>query len=339
MPPRGAPKPSLRVAFAATFCEVGENGPPPMERVGEEVDRGLTADEVRKIHKDLGLPKECLKELGKLCPASKACKHFTDDAVVLHIPNGVNVILEEESAAETLLTELAPLKADKMALMGRGEGRKVKHKKARHNSLLYDTPQQADYPNGKGTIHKIGWLTNWARLRGAIVDRVPALQSILKAPMVVEINKYYDTLGAIGEPTGIGWHGDEERKIVVGVRLGASEDMPMNWQWFYRHEPVGEKLVLPLQHGDMYIMSAKAVGTDRPKAARYTVRHATGLDHAKDKLSNEERMVKNAKKKAKKADEKPKAKPKGAIRKRTAKAKPKPKPKPKLELVAVSDSE
>ena len=338
MPPRGPPKP-LRVAFAATFCEVGENGPPPMERVGEEVDRGLTADEVRQIRKDLGLPKACLKELGDLCPVSYSCQHFTDDAVVLHIPNGVNVLVGEESAADALLAELAPLKADKMALMGRGEGRKVKHKKARHNSLLYDAPQEADYPNGKGTIHKVGDLACWARLRGAIVDRVPALQSSLKAPMVVEINKYYDTLGAIGKATGIGWHGDEERKIVVGIRLGASEDMPMNWQWFYRHEPVGEKLVLPLQHGDMYIMSAKAVGTDRPKWARYTVRHATGLDHAKDKLSNAERMVKNAKKKAKKADEKPKAKPKGAIRKRTAKAKAKPKPKPKLELVALSDSE
>lgn len=294
MPPRGPPKP-LRVAFAATFCEVGENGPPPMERVGEEVDRGLTADEVRQIHKDLGLPKQCLKELGKLCPASKSCKHFTDDAVVLHIPNGVNVLVGEESAADALLAELAPLKADKMALMGRGEGRKVKHKKARHNSLLYDAPQEADYPNGKGTIHKVGDLACWARLRGAIVDRVPALQSILKAPMVVEINKYYDTLGAIGDPTGIGWHGDEERKIVVGVRLGATEDMPMNWQWFYRHEPVGEKLVVPLKHGDMYIMSAKAVGTDRPKSARYTVRHATGLDHAKDKPSNAERAEKKRK--------------------------------------------
>lgn len=294
MPPRGPPKP-LRVAFAATFCEVGENGPPPMERVGEEVDRGLTADEVRQIRKDLGLPKDCLKELGDLCPVSYSCQHFTDDAVVLHIPSGVNVILEEETAADALLAELAPLKADKMALMGRGKGRKVKNKKARHNSLLYDAPQEADYPNGKGTIHKVGDLACWARLRGAIVDRMPALQSILKAPMVVEINKYYDTQGAIGDPTGIGWHGDEERKIVVGVRLGATEDMPMNWQWFYRHEPVGEKLVLPLKHGDMYIMSAKAVGTDRPKWARYTVRHATGLDHAKDKPSNAERAEKKRK--------------------------------------------
>tara|TARA_Y100000817_G_scaffold55091_1_gene40556 strand:- start:880 stop:1752 length:873 start_codon:yes stop_codon:yes gene_type:complete len=289
-----------------------------MEKIGEEVDRGLTADEVRQIHKDLGLPQECLKELGDLCPASKACKHFTDDAVVLHIPNGVNVLLEEEAAAETLLTELAPLEVDKMALMGRGKGRKVKNKKARHNSLLYETTQMANFKQGQGTIHPIGALLHWARLRSAIVDRMPVLQSILTAPMVVEINKYYDTRGAIGKPTGIGWHGDEERKIVVGVRLGATEDMPMNWQWFYRHEQVGEKLVLPLQHGDVYIMSAKAVGTDRPKSARYTVRHATGLDHAKDKLSNEERAVKNAKKKAKKPKAKPKAKPKGAIRKRKA---------------------
>ena len=72
-------------------------------------------------------------------------------------------------------------------------------------------------------------------------------------------------------------HGDAERKIVVCLRL--DEPIPLHFQWFQRHEPVGEAIVVPrLRHGDLYAMSAKAVGTDWKQTAggRLTLRHAAG---------------------------------------------------------------
>lgn len=39
----------------------------------------------------------------------------------------------------------------------------------------------------------------------------------------------------------------------------------MHYQWFYKGEPVGEQIIIPLDAGDMYIMSEKAVGTDWKK--------------------------------------------------------------------------
>ena len=52
--------------------------------------------------------------------------------------------------------------------------------------------------------------------------------------------------------------------------------MPMHFQWFYRHKPIGKRVILSLNHGDIYIMSEKAVGTDWKYSSFPTLRHAAG---------------------------------------------------------------
>jgi hypothetical protein len=60
----------------------------------------------------------------------------------------------------------------------------------------------------------------------------------------VQGNHYYDTACC-----GIGFHGDSERRKVVAVRLGAA--FPLQFQWFLRSAPVGKRVNVELQHGDM----------------------------------------------------------------------------------------
>jgi hypothetical protein len=84
-----------------------------------------------------------------------------------------------------------------------------------------------------------------------------------------EGNYYYNL-----EKCGIGFHGDGERRKVIAARVGAS--MPIHYQWFHRFKPVGERFVIPLHDGDMYIMSEKAAGTDWKSSSILTLRHATG---------------------------------------------------------------
>ena len=55
---------------------------------------------------------------------------------------------------------------------------------------------------------------------------------------------------------GIGWHGDGERRKVIGVRLG--ETIPLAYLWYKNNKPLGKKIVINLNHGDLYIMSEKA---------------------------------------------------------------------------------
>ena len=62
----------------------------------------------------------------------------------------------------------------------------------------------------------------------------------------------------------------------MGVRLGhATDRMPLKFQWFQKSQPLGAVLEIPLSHGDMYVMSDKAVGHDWMKDRKgLTLRHA-----------------------------------------------------------------
>jgi hypothetical protein len=86
-----------------------------------------------------------------------------------------------------------------------------------------------------------------------------------------EGNYYYDITKC-----GIGYHGDSERRRVVGVRIGAT--LPLRYQWFYQSKSIGPFINFNLEHGDIYIMSEKAVGTDWKSSNIPTLRHAAGCD-------------------------------------------------------------
>jgi len=92
--------------------------------------------------------------------------------------------------------------------------------------------------------------------------------------LFAEGNYYYDI-----NKCGIGYHGDTERKIVIGIRLGAS--MPLCFKWFTKGEPINadsHKIQIILNDGDIYLMSEKAVGYDWKKKNKVTLRHAAGCD-------------------------------------------------------------
>ena len=61
---------------------------------------------------------------------------------------------------------------------------------------------------------------------------------------------------------------------MIAIRLGTS--MPIYYNWFYKSEPKGQRMLIQLNHGDMYIMSEKAVGNDWKLKNKPTLRHAAG---------------------------------------------------------------
>ena len=155
------------------------------------------------------------------------------------------------------------LKYDKQALM-RG---RVVNKHARWNLCFDDESCTADYQKGKGTIVAYKEVP----LMKAVRDQFNELFGPKAADLKVEANYYYDTTKC-----GISWHGDSERVKVIAMRLGYVS-MPIHFQWFYKNKPIGERITIPLDPGDMYIMSEKAVGTDWRTSVKFpTLRHATG---------------------------------------------------------------
>ncbi len=65
-------------------------------------------------------------------------------------------------------------------------------------------------------------------------------------------------------------------KKVFAVRMGAS--LPIHYHWFLNSQPIGERGIYMLNHGDAYIMSEKTTGQDWKKKTIPTLRHATGCD-------------------------------------------------------------
>ena len=115
-------------------------------------------------------------------------------------------------------------------------------------------------------------LVEFSDVKKNMVKLINDLSGTNKADnLVCEGNKYNNK-----KKCGIGYHGDTERRKVIAIRLGAS--MPMCWQWFHRHKPIGESYKFILNAGDLYIMSEKAVGYDWKKSSEYTLRHSAGAE-------------------------------------------------------------
>ena len=133
---------------------------------------------------------------------------------------------------------------------------------------------------------------------------------------VVEGNRYYNL-----KKTGIGFHGDTERVIVICITIGGGGDYPMRWQWFKGGMPIGKHIDIKLNDGDVYIMSEKAVGSDWKLSSLYTLRHSAGAEKyrsltrwEKRRPAYEEKLRLRAEKLALKAKEKEDKKKKRVVK-------------------------
>ena len=298
----------MALAVTITFCEVAENGP-GMEKLG--ADRppggGLSEADLRRAMGRLRADNiEC--ELIDLVALGDVESLGTDAAGgALHAPDGpepayvlvmrnplprmaqragaqragaIAVVPAPENAARdealaaaaaagapTADGALAEQRAllpivDKKALF-RGA---VKNKNARHNLCFDDRSQEPAYEAGRGRIVPFAALPTLSGVRSALAHYFGAEKA---TNLLAEGNYYYDVAR-----TGIGFHGDGERRLVIALRLGAA--IPLHYQWFYRQAPHGKRIALRLEHGDMYAMSEKAVGTDWKRSVIPTLRHAAG---------------------------------------------------------------
>lgn len=233
-----------------TFGDVAENHA-RMQKIGKLHDRGYSVAQLRTIGERLaerGVETEFVSLGGEI------------EAGVLVIRRGVQHILGD---TEGLKAEHAALEVDKKAFM-RG---RVVNKHARWNLCFDEEDQEPAYEEGKGRIVSYRHIPLTERIRRTIAEWTE------DEPLKGEANYYYDL-----SKCGIGYHGDGERRKVFAFRLGASERMPLYYQWFQDSKPVGDRMKIELGDGDMYAMSEKAVGFDWLKKKVPTLRHATGVD-------------------------------------------------------------
>lgn len=244
-----------------TFSESVENHK-GMQILGNIADSGFTDTELTEIQKNCkasGYDTELIF-LNKNLPQGEE----TDKACVLVIKNALKKILDEKSC-NLFKKEIDKLETivDKKAYM---YGRIV-NKNARYNLCFSDENQEPDYLNKKGRIVSFNEVPYLKKVREAL----PVLIGPKASKMFAELNYYYDI-----NKCGIGFHGDTERKRVIGLRIGASMDL--HYCWYKSNKRIGTRERITLNDGDIYIMSEKAVGFDWKKSSIPTLRHATGCE-------------------------------------------------------------
>jgi hypothetical protein len=242
-----------------TFGDVAENHA-RMQKIGTLHDKGYSVEQLLALGETLG-------SLGLTTEYVSLDAHWTGEdevpaAGILVIRKGVQHILGTADTKD-LQDEHKDLEVDKMALM-RG---RVVNKRARWNLCFDEEDQEPNYEEGMGRIVSYRRLPLTQRIRETIAKWTE--DELLKG----EANYYYDL-----SKCGIGYHGDGERRKVFAFRMGASEQMPLYYQWYQRSAPVGDRIQVVLEDGDMYVMSEKAVGFDWLKKIIPTLRHASGTD-------------------------------------------------------------
>ena len=248
-----------------TFGDRAENHV-GMEQIGKMIDagEGFQTNELNEIATRL-------KSIGMSCEVIELTHGENNlsnasNASVLIVRGGVDSLYrhsncDEKYNADELFSEQSTLNVDKQAFM---YGRVV-NKHARWNLCFDNISHDPDYSNGKGTVVSYPSVP----LTYKLLSLFPAYFGEKAEDLKGEGNYYFDV-----NTCGIGFHGDSERRKVIAVRLGASLDL--HYQWYKNNERVGERIILPLHHGDIYVMSEKAVGTDWKCRSKYTLRHATG---------------------------------------------------------------
>ncbi len=244
-------RPTEHTFLTHTFSECVENHA-GMETIGTKRDRGLSTATLLK-HGAL--------EGGEVHRLS----HGDERASVVVFRNGVDKLLGE-GGADALFRESTDQAFDDKFL--NVKRKVVQNKHGRLNNCYADQAQAPDIPNGRGTVIAFNSAPCMKKLRA----KLPALLGKDVEKLYAESNLYTDVRK---KAVGIGFHGDTERSVVVGVRLGKAQQ-PLRFLWYQKSKVISKEHVIKLNHGDIYAMSWKATGHDWKRSSLKTLRHGVG---------------------------------------------------------------
>lgn len=185
------------------------------------------------------------------------------DAATLVIKNGVDLLLGE-GFRDLMLKEQENLQYD-TKYFDRRRG-KTLNKRARLNITFGPEciAHSEDYK--QYTVAGFNQLPYLKKIK----DIIPIVFGEKANNLNAEGNYYFET------KSGIGYHGDAERKIVICVCLGSSSTVRYRWRKPGSSENILTPIDLLLEHGDIYIMSEKATGFDWKKRSKWRLVHGAG---------------------------------------------------------------
>ena len=147
--------------------------------------------------------------------------------------------------------------------------RKMLNKRARYNVVFGDEHVEHSSGYKQSTVVGFNEVPELSQIREGLVELLGESARDLNA----EGNHYYES------KSGIGFHGDAERKVVVCLSLGKSDTLRYYWRTPGSSTNEYRPVDIDVHHGDIYVMSEKATGYDWRFRSKTRCVHACG--HAK----------------------------------------------------------
>lgn len=244
-------------------------------------DEGFSVEELMEM-------KEHFQDQAELVILSDALPEDVrgqNKAAVLHIKDGVNLLMGSASYADEMLEEQMSVKYDEFYWDRRRQ--RMLNKIARHNAVFGERHIEASEDYRQSTVIGYDEVPKFQRVR----DMLPEVFGEKARNLNSEGNHYYDP------KSGIGYHGDCERKRVICCSLGTPTSLYFYWRGPGSSEACSQKFEFKLAHGDMYVMSEKATGFDWRMRSRYRLVHgagARGYVEVKPKLGKRKRETKDS---------------------------------------------
>lgn len=253
-----------RKTATLTFGECAENHY-SMEKIGTRDEFGFSPEELRYFA-------EQFPDSSELIDLRFLMSHSN-----VELPESLFLVIRDPYPRQREYLEEALLK-DQLTFDANGylngiewDKKKFQYKKvvnshARHNvcfdKLGEHLLRPPNYEEGKGTVYNIDALLPLMDLHHKICD-------LTGSRLKVEGNLYYDL-----DKCYIGFHGDKERRKVVGYRVGAP--FPLHFRWHITSQVISEIYTVHLNSGDMYFMSDFTTGSRTQKGTKISIKHAAG---------------------------------------------------------------
>ena len=187
-----------------------------------------------------------------------------NQAACLLIRDGAALLTGRPDGADLLLHEQQTTEYDRKFWNSRQK--KTQNKRARYNVVFGNEAQTHNSDYSKCTVHAYESLPQLRQLREAM----PGVLGDAAAGLNAEGNHYYE------EKSGIGFHGDAERKVVVCLSLGAPSTLRYHWRFPKSSEHTLPSVDVSVSHGDVYVMSEKATGFDWMMRSKLRLVHGAG---------------------------------------------------------------
>lgn len=245
--------------YAITFGEVAILHVGSKE-VGKKRNQGYTVDDLNLLHQNISN-----SEIFYLHDQLPEKYKNENQAAVLIIRNAANLFLGT-NGADKLLKEQKTINYDKKYFDYRRK--KTLNKRARYN-IVFGTQEILHSEDYK--IYSVKAFQNLPFLN-QIKTRMHNFLGDKAKNLNAEGNYYYE------KKSGIGFHGDAERKIVICLSLGDKSTLRYAWRLPGTSEHYGNPIDINVEHGDIYIMSEKATGFDWKLRSKVRIVHAAGSD-------------------------------------------------------------